>query len=44
MAAVVSLMAKDRGRPAIRFQALLRPVTDANFDTASYKEFSEGIF
>jgi acetyl esterase/lipase len=44
MAAVVSLMAKDRGRPAIRFQALLWPVTDANFDTASYKEFAEGHF
>lgn len=44
MAAVVSLMAKDRGRPAIRFQALLWPVTDANFDTASYNEFAEGHF
>jgi acetyl esterase/lipase len=44
MAAVVSLMAKDRGRPAIRFQALLWQVTDANFDTASYKEFAEGHF
>ena len=44
MAAVVSLMAKDRGRPAIRFQALLWPVTDANFDTASYKDSPKGIF
>jgi acetyl esterase/lipase len=44
MAAVVSLMAKDKGGPAIRFQALLWPVTDADFDTESYKEFSGGHF
>jgi acetyl esterase len=44
MAAVVSLMAKDRGRSGIRFQALLWPVTDANFDTGSYHEFAEGHF
>jgi acetyl esterase/lipase len=43
-AAVVSLMAKDRGGPAIRFQALLWPVTDANFETASYAELAEGHF
>ena len=44
MAAVVSLMAKDKGGPAIRFQTLMWPVTDADFDTASYKEFSDGYF
>ncbi len=44
MAAVVALMAKDQGGPAIRFQALLWPVTDANFDTQSYHEFAEGRF
>jgi len=44
MAAVVSLMAKDRGGPAIRFQTLMWPVTDADFDTQSYKEFSDGYF
>lgn len=44
MAAVVSLMAKDRGGPDIRFQALLWPVTDANFDTQSYHEYAEGRF
>jgi acetyl esterase/lipase len=43
-AAVISLMAKDRGGPAIRFQALLWPVTDANFETASYSELAEGHF
>jgi acetyl esterase/lipase len=31
MAAVVSLMAKDKGGPAIRFQTLMWPVTDADF-------------
>jgi acetyl esterase/lipase len=44
MAAVVSLMAKDRGGPDIRFQALLWPVTDAYFDTPSYHEYAEGRF
>ena len=32
------------GGPGIRFQALLWPVTDASFDTASYKELAEGHF
>src|SRR3546814_190477 len=44
MAAVVALMAKDKGTPAIKFQALLWPVTDASFETASYKQFAEGHF
>jgi acetyl esterase/lipase len=44
MAAVVSLMARDRGGPEIRFQALLWPVTDARFDTPSYHEFADGRF
>jgi len=44
MAAVVSLMAKDKGVPAIRFQALLWPVTDASFETASYRQYAEGHF
>jgi acetyl esterase/lipase len=44
MAAVVALMAKDRGGPALRFQALLWPVTDADFDTESYHDFAEGRF
>ena len=44
MAAVVSLMAKDKGTPAIKFQLLLWPVTDANFETASYNQFAEGHF
>lgn len=44
MAAVVSLMAKDQGAPALRAQVLLWPVTDANVDTPSYKQFADGHF
>ncbi|WP_263262355.1 alpha/beta hydrolase [Pseudomonas sp. RIT-PI-S] len=44
MAAVVSLMAKEKGTPRLRFQALLWPVTDASFDTASYQQYAEGHF
>ncbi|MBV4460837.1 alpha/beta hydrolase [Pseudomonas sp. COR58] len=44
MAAVVSLMAKDKGTPSIKYQVLLWPVTDANFETASYNQYAEGHF
>ncbi|EKT4529888.1 alpha/beta hydrolase [Pseudomonas putida] len=44
MAAVVALKAKEAGTPALRFQLLLWPVTDASFETASYKQFAEGHF
>ncbi|SDJ74825.1 Acetyl esterase/lipase [Pseudomonas delhiensis] len=44
MAAVVALMAKDKGTPKLRFQALLWPVTDASFETASYNRFAQGHF
>ncbi|MFF7706885.1 alpha/beta hydrolase fold domain-containing protein [Pseudomonas sp. NPDC007930] len=44
MAAVVSLMAKEQGTPKLRFQLLLWPVTDANFDTASYQQYADGHF
>ncbi len=44
MAAAVTLMAKQRGGPAISFQLLFYPVTDANFSTGSYKQFASGFF
>jgi acetyl esterase len=42
LAAVVALVAKAEGGPAIGFQALVYPVTDFNFDTPSYSENAEG--
>jgi acetyl esterase/lipase len=44
MAAVVALMAKDRGGPKISFQLLFYPATDANFETESYTAFDTGRF
>ncbi|NQE48381.1 alpha/beta hydrolase [Herbaspirillum rubrisubalbicans] len=44
MAAVVALMAKDKGGPALRSEVLLWPVTDANFETGSYNQFANGYF
>ncbi len=39
LATVTTLLAKERGGPPIDFQVLLDPVTDANFETPSYREF-----
>lgn len=44
MAAVVSLMAKDRKGPKIAYQVLLWPVTDADFTRASYQQYGEERF
>jgi acetyl esterase/lipase len=44
MATVTALMAKEKRGPAIKLQVLLWPVTDANFETASYTQFAEGRF
>ncbi|WP_220815460.1 alpha/beta hydrolase [Pseudomonas paralcaligenes] len=44
MAAVVALKAKEAGTPRLRFQLLLWPVTDADFETASYGQFAQGHF
>ncbi|MGK5114517.1 alpha/beta hydrolase [Geodermatophilus sp. CPCC 205506] len=43
LAAVVALMARDRGGPAIALQALIYPVTDlASMETDSYRDNGEG--
>jgi acetyl esterase len=39
LATVTTLLAKERGGPQIVFQVLLYPVTDANFETPSYRAF-----
>ena len=44
MAAVVALMAKEKKGPSLRGQVLLWPVTNANFENASYDAFAEGHF
>ena len=42
MAAALTLMARQRRGPKIAFQVLFYPVTDADFDTASYTRFADG--
>jgi acetyl esterase len=44
MTAALTLMAKQRGGPRFAAQVLFYPVTDAGFDTASYRQFAEGYF
>lgn len=44
MTAAVAMMAKQRGGPDFRRQVMLYPVTDANFDTASYNRFAENCW
>lgn len=42
LAAVVARRARDNGSPAIAYQALFYPATDADFETPSYREMAEG--
>lgn len=44
MATVVALMAKAKGTPALRSQVLFWPVTNANFENASYDQFANDHF
>src|SRR5439155_155624 len=44
LAAVVALMARDRGGPKLVYQLLIYPATDADFETRSCRENAEGYF
>ena len=44
MAAVVAIKAKEAGTPALKFQLLLWPVTDASFNNTSYQTYADGHF
>jgi acetyl esterase len=41
LAAVVALMARDRGGPKLAFQLLVYPATDCADDTPSHREFAQ---
>ena len=44
MTAAITLMSKQRSGPKLGAQVLFYPVTDASFDTDSYRKFAEGYF
>src|SRR5690606_27117206 len=44
LAAVVALLARERGGPRLRHQVLIYPVTDCDFERPSYREHGEGYF
>jgi len=44
MTAVIALMAKVKGGPEIKLQIMMWPIVDADFETASYKQFGQDRF
>ena len=44
MAAVITMLAKQRGGPQFRHQVLWYPVTNADFDTGTYRQFATGFY
>jgi acetyl esterase len=44
LTAVVAQLARDRKGPALRFQLLVYPATNAGYDTPSYRENATGYF
>ncbi|HTY56312.1 MAG TPA: alpha/beta hydrolase, partial [Candidatus Binataceae bacterium] len=44
LTAVVALMARENGKPKLKFQLLVYPVTDASMDSKSMKECGDGYF
>jgi acetyl esterase len=44
LTAAVALMAKEKKGPALKFQLLFWPVTDANFETVSYNQYADARF
>ena len=43
LAAVAALLARDRGGPRLAYQLLLYPITNYDFETASYRAYAEGF-
>jgi acetyl esterase/lipase len=44
MTAVTAIRAKENGGPEIKFQLMMWPIVDANFETGSYQQFGKDRF